>query len=63
MQTITLDLSRQSLTAVLDTFRARVAQEVARLAQEEGITLCPAVVTQVLTTLEVLSTATHAQHH
>lgn len=61
MQTVTIDLRCASLTRILDTFRHCLAAEVARLSQEDGITLNAEVVTQVLTTLDVLSTATHAQ--
>lgn len=61
MHDYTINLTTRTLTQTLDLFRARLAAEAQRVAQEDGITLRADVLAQVLTTLDVLSTATHAQ--
>lgn len=57
----TINLTTRTLTQTLDLFRACLAAEAQRVAQEDGITLRADVLAQVLTMLDVLSTATHAQ--
>lgn len=61
MPDYTINLSTRTLTQTLDLFRERLAAEAQRVAQEDGIALRQEVLAQVLTTLDVLATATHAQ--
>jgi hypothetical protein len=60
---LVVDLSAHTLTWHLERFRALIEGEAQRLAREDGITLHADVTAMVLTTLDVLSTATHARQH
>lgn len=62
MQTLTIDLSRWSLTQTIDTFRSLLEAEVERLDWEDGITLNDQLVTKVLVTLDTISDMTMAHH-
>lgn len=60
VQTFTMDLSHQTMTSILDRFRALLLSEVERLEQDDGITLNSEVVGRVFTLLFVTSEMTHA---
>ena len=62
MQTLTINLSRWSLTRTIDQFRLALQAEIDRMSAEDGITLNTQMVTKVLLTLETISDMTLAHH-